>query len=119
MRRQDIPEITPAELASRLQQEKPLVLLDVREPVEVAQVKLEDARVQYLPLSKLAYEGPAALPEAVQDRETEVVVLCHHGLRSLDVTAWLLKQGWQQVSSLRGGIDAYALQIAPEIGRYY
>lgn len=119
MKRSDIPEISPQELAARLAENRTLVILDVREPVEVEQVKLEDGRVQYLPLSRLAYEGPQALPPDVQDQQAEIVVMCHHGLRSLDVTAWLLKQGWQQVSSLRGGIDAYALQVAPEIGRYY
>jgi rhodanese-related sulfurtransferase len=119
MKRSEIPEISPQELAARLAGEQPLVVLDVREPFEVSRVKLDDVRVYYAPLSRLAYDGPQALPPAVLDAGTEVIVLCHHGLRSLDVTAWLLKQGCQQVASLRGGIDAYALQVAPEIGRYY
>jgi rhodanese-related sulfurtransferase len=45
--------------------------------------------------------------------------MCHHGVRSADVTVWLRAQGWGQTFSLRGGIDAYALLVDPSIGRYY
>ena len=47
-----------------------------------------------------------------------LIILCHHGMRSLNVTAWLRRQGFEQAQSLRGGIDAWALQVDPAVGRY-
>ena len=47
-----------------------------------------------------------------------LVVICHHGNRSAQVTAWLLDLGWESVYNLSGGIDAYARQVDPAIGLY-
>lgn len=119
MDRWTIPEISPQDLHKKLVNSADFIILDVREPSEVKQVYLDDLRVQYVPLSILASEGLAALPANALNQDVEIVVLCHHGVRSAQVTVWLKSQGWQQIFSLRGGIDAYALLVDPSIGRYY
>jgi rhodanese-related sulfurtransferase len=62
------------------------------------------------------FSKPCPLPAL--DKEATVVVFCHHGIRSAQVAAWLLDQGWQSVYNLAGGIDAYARQVDPSIGFY-
>ncbi len=114
-----VPEITPQELGEKLTNGIELVILDVREAGEVAQVSLSDERVVYAPISRLAYDGLEALPQAARDPAGELVIICHHGVRSAQVTAWLRSQGWQHVVSLKGGLDQYALQVDQSIGRYY
>ncbi|MFQ5435920.1 MAG: rhodanese-like domain-containing protein, partial [Anaerolineae bacterium] len=67
----------------------------------------------------LARQGMGALPTAVtQNKDTEIVVMCHHGIRSAQVVAWLRQQGWTNVWNMTGGIDAYATAVDPTIGRY-
>ncbi len=113
-----VPEITPRELARRMQAEPGLILLDVREPYEVVRAKLPDPRVLYAPLSELARKQMEALPAAIQDRAVPLVIFCHVGQRSAQVTLWLLDLGWQNVVSLAGGIDAYARMIDPSVKIY-
>lgn len=96
-----------------LNADKDFILLDVREPWEIAQAKWNDARVRLAPMSVLAQHGIEPLLE-----EVPVVVVCHHGIRSWQVTNWLLSQGWKDVVSLRGGIEAYALDVDAAVGRY-
>ncbi|MFN2198367.1 MAG: rhodanese-like domain-containing protein [Anaerolineales bacterium] len=119
MKRHKIPETAVEELGEKLKTQERFVILDVRESVEIDKVSLEDERVCFAPMSRLAYSGIEALPEPARSKSAEIVVLCHHGVRSTEVTGWLLAQGWQKVSSLRGGIDAYALLVDPSLGRYY
>jgi rhodanese-related sulfurtransferase len=114
----DIPEITPLELAQRMQSEPGLILLDVREPYEVVRSKLADPRVVYAPLSELARKQMEALPASIQDRAAPLVVFCHMGQRSAQVTLWLMDLGWQNVVSLSGGIDAYARMVDPTMRTY-
>ena len=71
-----------------------------------------------VPLSQLARSREAALPDSLLDKEAEIVVFCHTGVRSAQVTAWLRTLGWKNVWSMAGGIDAYALEIDPSVGRY-
>jgi rhodanese-related sulfurtransferase len=114
-----LPEITPQQLAEWLKSRPELVVLDVREVYEFPRAKLSDERVAYAPLSDLARKSLEGLPEKIQaDRAAPLVVICHHGNRSAQVTAWLLAQGWTAVYNLAGGIDAYARQVDPGIGRY-
>lgn len=114
----DIPEITPVELAGRMQTEPGLLLLDVRERFEVARARITDPRVLIIPLSELAQYQLEALPPQARDRSAALVVFCHLGLRSAQVAEWLREQGWQNVVNLSGGIDAYARQVDPQIDRY-
>jgi len=115
----NIPEISPQDLAEKLSSDADFTLLDVRETWELEHARLDDPRLIVLPLSVLARERTAALPEAITaNPEAEVVVICHLGARSADVTGWLIQQGWKNVRSLRGGIDAYATQVDGSVGWY-
>jgi rhodanese-related sulfurtransferase len=113
-----IPEITVTELSEKLKSEDSFILLDVREPVELNSAKITDSRLEVAPLSRLAREGPNALSESARSRASTIYVLCHHGNRSAQVTAWLAQQGWKNVFNVRGGIDEYARQIDHSVGVY-
>jgi rhodanese-related sulfurtransferase len=113
-----VPEIDPRELHDLLQAQPELVLLDVRESFELSRAQLDLPGVVSAPLSALAEKGVEALPEAARLPQTPIVVYCHLGFRSAQVTWWLQQVGWQRVYNLAGGIDAYARLVNPAIGRY-
>jgi rhodanese-related sulfurtransferase len=52
------------------------------------------------------------------DPEERLVVVCHRGIRSMNVTAWLRNQGFEEVQSLRGGIDAWSAEVDASVPRY-
>ena len=113
-----VPGLSVQELAEKREQNEDFILLDVREPNELLYANLGDG-VLTAPLSELAQQGQNALPEAVlANKGAEIVVMCHHGNRSAQVTAWLRQQGWTNVFNMDGGIDAYAVAIDPSVGRY-
>lgn len=112
-----VPEVSVQTLAEKRTNEEDFILLDVREPHELQFAEIEDG-VTLLPLSLLAEQKLDAIPEALEDKEQEIVVMCHTGRRSAQVTAWLRQQGWTSVFNLDGGIEAYALEIDPDVGRY-
>jgi len=103
-------EMTPRELASRLAGPTAPVVLDVREPEEIAIASL--ARAVAIPMG----EVPARHGEL--PRDAEIVVLCHHGVRSAHVAGFLTAQGFTQIVNLRGGIDAWSLEVDPSVPRY-
>ncbi|PTL77546.1 rhodanese-like domain-containing protein [Vitiosangium sp. GDMCC 1.1324] len=108
-----IPEIDPSTLASQLSgppEARPM-LLDVRFPEENAYVALPGSVL--IPLPEL--DERADELEAFRGRP--VVVYCHHGVRSLDGTAYLRSRGLDAVS-LRGGIDLYSRAVDPSLPRY-
>jgi rhodanese-related sulfurtransferase len=108
-----IPEIDPPTLATYLSgpPESRPVLLDVRFPYEHSYVALPDSVL--IPLPEL--DERAEELEAFRGRP--VVVYCHHGVRSLDGTAYLRSRGLDAVS-LRGGIDLYSRVVDPDLPRY-
>jgi rhodanese-related sulfurtransferase len=112
------PEITVTELGEKLKSADKFILLDVRELPELERAKITDSRLQVTPLSRLASEGTAALPESVRAQETPVYVMCHHGSRSVQVTMWLAQQGFKNVVNVRGGIDEYARRVDSSVGFY-
>ncbi|WP_420628127.1 rhodanese-like domain-containing protein [Candidatus Leptofilum sp.] len=113
-----VPGLSVQEVAQKRENGDNFILLDVREPNELLYANLGSG-VLTAPLSKLARQGPESLPEAVlADKDAEIVVLCHHGNRSAQVTAWLRQQGWTNVLNMDGGIDAYAIAVDPSVGRY-
>ena len=113
-----VPGLSVQEVAQKQKDGEDIILLDVREPHELLYATLGDS-VLAAPLSRLARQGPEALPEAVLgNKEAEIVVICHHGNRSAQVTAWLQQQGWTNVINMDGGIDAYAIEVDASIGRY-
>lgn len=92
--------------------EQEFLLLDCREQSEHDIVQIMQA--QLLPMSELA----GRVGELETYRNKEIVVLCHHGIRSLDVALWLRQQGFTNVKSMSGGIDRWAEQIDPNLPRY-
>jgi rhodanese-related sulfurtransferase len=103
-------EISSAEAAELIRTNEAR-LIDVREPWE-----FETARIDGSVLMPMGDVPSRAHQEL--DPDERLVVLCHHGQRSLNVTAWLRNQGFENVQSLRGGIDAWSAEIDPSIGRY-
>ncbi len=102
--------ITPHELKERLDKGDQLCLLDVREEWEHSLAKLEGSIL--IPLGTL----PQSLNKL--DRNTEIIAYCHHGMRSADATGFLLQQGFSNVKNLVGGIDAWSIQVNPNVLRY-
>jgi rhodanese-related sulfurtransferase len=104
--------ITPGELAAWLgdaQREKPL-LLDVREPWEYDKAHIEGALL--IPMR----EVPARVAQI--DEAMEVVAICHHGGRSMQVAMFLEKNGFKRVHNLVGGIDAWSRTVDPAVPLY-
>jgi rhodanese-related sulfurtransferase len=113
-----LSEITVTELSDKLKSEDKFILLDVREPHELNFAKLNDSRLEVTPLSRLAREGISALSDSAQAKDATIYVMCHHGSRSLQVTAWLAQQGWKNVFNVRGGINEYAQVVDSSVGFY-
>jgi rhodanese-related sulfurtransferase len=113
-----IPEISVREAHEKLHDSNGTIFLDVREPVELNYAKIRNEKIILTPLSELAQKQLAALPPRALDKDAEMVVLCHHGVRSAQVTAWLRQMGWKNVYSMAGGLAAYAMQIDASIGTY-
>ncbi len=112
------PEITVTELSEKLKSDERFILLDVRELDELEYAKLTDSRLEVTPMSQLAQEGPKALSESAQLQDATIFVMCHHGTRSAQVTAWLAQQGWTNVFNVRGGIAEYARRVDQSVGFY-
>ena len=113
-----LPEITVTDLGEKLKSDEKFILLDVRELSELDRAKIADSRLEVTPMSRLAQEGVEALSESVQSQEIPVYVICHHGNRSMQVTGWLVQQGYKNVFNVSGGIDAYARQVDSSVGFY-
>jgi rhodanese-related sulfurtransferase len=110
-----LPEITVSELALRLEQNtSPVQLIDVREPEEIAIAHISGFTV--LPLSQFP-QWSSTLTENF-DPEVETLVICHHGVRSAQMCQWLINQGFTNVKNIQGGIDAYSLNVDPNLVRY-
>jgi rhodanese-related sulfurtransferase len=105
-------EIDCRSVKARLDAGTPLLFLDCREPDEHATAKI--AGTTLIPMSQLAER----VGELAAHKDREIVVHCHHGGRSLRVAQWLRKQGYDKVSSLSGGIDAWSQEIDPAVPRY-
>ena len=89
--------------------EKP-VLLDVREPWEYQTCHLPDSVL--IPMQTV----PARQTEL--DPDAPIVCICHHGMRSAAVAAFLEKNGFTNVTNMTGGIDAWARQVDPAMPKY-
>lgn len=113
-----IPEIDVHQLALKLQSDGSFVLLDVREAWELDQAMIVDSRLKVVPMSRLVQLGAEAFPKEVRQKDAEILVLCHHGVRSATVTGWMLAQGWKNVLSVRGGIAEYAQRVDDSVGKY-
>src|SRR5882762_11373676 len=106
----EIGEILPEELSERLRHGERPVILDVREPEEIAIASFPGAT--HIPMGEI----PSRLTELDPDRET--VVVCHHGVRSAQVAMYLAQMGFEHVLNLSGGIDAWSEDADPSTPRY-
>lgn len=112
------PEISVQDVARKVDAGEQFVWLDVREEDELGAASIDHDLVEHVPLSRLAQQQVSALPSAAQAQDAEIVVFCHHGMRSAQVVAWLRGQGWTNALSMEGGIDQWAQQIDPGVGTY-
>jgi rhodanese-related sulfurtransferase len=104
-------EITPEEVKRKLNQSEDFTLLDVREPWEFETASIGGAKL--LPMGDVPSRAHQEL-----DPENHIVVICHHGVRSLNVTAWLRQQGFERAQSMQGGIDAWSRRVDGSVPLY-
>lgn len=106
-------EFTPQQTKTLRDSGETLFLIDVREPEEWALSRIEGATL--IPMGAV----PASL-QAIENKADEgaLLVYCHHGVRSLQVVAWLRERGIPCCYSLAGGIDRWSREIDPSVPRY-
>jgi rhodanese-related sulfurtransferase len=102
--------ISPKELSERLAKGENVKFIDVREPAEYETARVEQAEL--LPLSRFE-EWIGSL-----EPEDEIVVMCHHGVRSANVCMFLVRNGFENVSNLEGGIDLWSIEVDENVPRY-
>ena len=103
-------EISPADAQTLLSEGK-AKLIDVREPWEFATAHIEGGIL--MPMG----EVPARAHQEL-DPDDRLLILCHHGARSLSVTNWLRQQGFDAAQSVAGGIEAWSSSVDPKVPRY-
>ena len=103
-------EITPLEVKELLSRGDKVLFVDVREQWEHDAAHLAGSVL--IPLREI----PSNL-QRIENSE-QVVIFCHHGMRSLDAAAWLRSQGVEGARSMTGGIDRWSIEIDPAIPRY-
>ena len=106
-----LEEITPKELQELLRSPEPPLLLDVRTDAERALARLDPSL--HIGLDRFLERVPQEVP-----RDADVVVYCHSGARSAQATMWMTANGWSRVRNLAGGIDAWSVEVDPEVPRY-
>jgi monothiol glutaredoxin len=104
-----VKQLSPAELKAAVDAGEKLLLVDVRPPDERAKARIASAR----PLDDALHAELEAL-----DRDTPLVFHCHHGGRSQQAAEHFLAQGFRNVASLAGGIDAWSREVDPSVPRY-
>lgn len=110
---EDLPlEIDVRAVKKLLDEGADFFLLDCREPSEYAIAKLDAAVL--IPMREI----PARLAELERVRDRRIVVHCHHGGRSMQVTQWLQQQGFPRVQNMAGGIDAWSHEVDSSVARY-
>ncbi len=102
--------ISPAELYERISRSEQITLIDVREPEEFEIARIEGAHL--LPLSRFHDWSHALNPD------DEIVVMCHHGIRSAQTCSVLARVGFKKLYNLAGGIDAWSLEVDEKVPRY-
>ena len=103
-------EISPADAAALLKEDKAR-FIDLREPWEFATARIEGSIP--MPMGDV----PARAHQEL-DPDERLVILCHHGIRSMNVAVWLRGQGFEQAQSLRGGISAWSAEVDPAVKQY-
>jgi rhodanese-related sulfurtransferase len=104
-------EITAPEVKRRLDAGEVLNLIDVREPEEHRICRIDGANL--IPMRQISQQL-----EHLEAATAPLIVFCHHGVRSLNVVAWLREQGLADCLSMAGGIDAWSREVDPTVPRY-
>ncbi len=104
-------QILPAEVAARLRSGEQIPLIDVRSREEWDAVHIDGATffTQEL-MQEIMSEWP---------KDREIIFVCHHGVRSLDAASYFEGHGFEHVRSMKGGIDAWSVEVNPELSRYH
>jgi rhodanese-related sulfurtransferase len=106
-----IEQLSVGELKERLDTHgHDFVLLDVRESWEIQICSLPESI--YIPMGQV----PARLDEI--DRQQDVIIICHHGVRSQQVAYYLQSAGYEKLYNLRGGISAWSREIDASLPTY-
>ncbi len=105
-----VSSVSPLEIKAKLLSHPELFLLDVREPDEFEFAKITGSVL--IPMN--------TIPERCHelDPNQEIVVICHHGVRSMQVAKYLSEHGFHQVVNLTGGIDAWSRDCDSQVPRY-
>jgi rhodanese-related sulfurtransferase len=103
-------DLTPEQVRELITQGRVPRLIDVRNPDEFALCRLPGAELHPAP--------QIAEWSQILDPDEEILVYCHHGIRSLHAVMFLTARGFKQVMHLRGGLDAYSLRADPSVPRY-
>ena len=103
-------EWSPAQLKQRLDEREPLVLLDVRQDWETRLCKLDNSL--HIPIEEIELRTDEL------NRDSEIVVYCHQGVRSAAVADYLRSLGFAKARNLAGGLDAWARTVDPSMRRY-
>ena len=105
-----VTQVSATELKTRIKNEPQLFLLDVREPNEFQYARIENSVL--IPLNQI----PQRLGEL--NPQQEIVVICHHGVRSSQACMYLVNSGFEHVANLTGGIDAWSCACDNTVPRY-
>jgi rhodanese-related sulfurtransferase len=100
----------PIELKNYLDNEKQPLLLDVREPWEFEICQIEGSRL--IPMRQIPQQAAAL------DPNQEIVLICHHGIRSRQVGYFLENTGFTNLINLTGGVEAWAREVEPNMPTY-
>ena len=105
-----VKQLSATELKNKIEQEDKLFLLDVREAHEFQYAHIANSVL--IPLNEI----PKRLAEL--DSQQEIVVICHHGMRSQQAANYLVQSGFQNIANLTGGIDAWSCTCDSSVRRY-
>ncbi|MEI6544423.1 MAG: rhodanese-like domain-containing protein [Methylococcales bacterium] len=105
-----VKQLSAIELKNKIQQKENLFLLDVREPHEFQYANITNSIL--IPLNQI----PNRLNELDKDRE--IIVICHHGMRSQQAANYLIQSGFKNIANLSGGIDAWSCSSDSSVRRY-
>lgn len=104
-------EIASEEVKAMLDRKESFTLLDVREPWEFETARIDGAKL--MPMGDVPSRAHQEL-----DPDDPIIVVCHHGVRSMNVTVWLRQQGFEKAQSMRGGIDAWSRRVDGKVPVY-
>ena len=104
-------EISVEEMKGKMDAGESFTLLDVREPWEFEMARIAGARL--MPMGDVPSRAHQEL-----DPDDHIIVMCHHGVRSMNVMVWLRQQGFENAQSMRGGIDAWARRVDEKMPKY-